>query len=125
SVQAPCYRRRVRRPVLATHGSSIGVFHWQHLGLRLGFGAPPGRPCLESFPDLLDGPSSPRCNRGTAGPGTFTLFWRLSSLRWLRPHRGFAFTRTIVTLRDRKSTRLNSSHGSISYAVFCLKKKKT
>src|SRR5207245_6792308 len=25
--------------------------------------------------------------------------------------------------RDRKSTRLNSSHGSISYAVFCLKKK--
>src|SRR5438876_5922164 len=27
------------------------------------------------------------------------------------------------TLRDRKSTRLNSSHPSISYAVFCLKKK--
>src|SRR2546422_3850040 len=27
--------------------------------------------------------------------------------------------------RDRKSTRLNSSHGYISYAVFCLKKKKT
>src|SRR5207245_11545611 len=27
--------------------------------------------------------------------------------------------------QDRKSTRLNSSHGSISYAVFCLKKKKT
>src|SRR5689334_24456981 len=26
--------------------------------------------------------------------------------------------------RDRKSTRLNSSHSSISYAVFCLKKKK-
>src|SRR5438128_11493983 len=28
------------------------------------------------------------------------------------------------TPTDRKSTRLNSSHGSISYAVFCLKKKK-
>src|SRR2546422_4094516 len=28
-------------------------------------------------------------------------------------------------VRDRKSTRLNSSHGYISYAVFCLKKKKT
>src|SRR5689334_23976746 len=27
-------------------------------------------------------------------------------------------------LQDRKSTRLNSSHSSISYAVFCLKKKK-
>src|SRR5689334_24828323 len=29
-----------------------------------------------------------------------------------------------VTGEDRKSTRLNSSHSSISYAVFCLKKKK-
>src|SRR5437868_11335410 len=29
------------------------------------------------------------------------------------------------SIRDRKSTRLNSSHVSISYAVFCLKKKKT
>src|SRR5205809_3553117 len=28
-----------------------------------------------------------------------------------------------LLLRDRKSTRLNSSHGYISYAVFCLKKK--
>src|SRR2546422_6787646 len=31
---------------------------------------------------------------------------------------------TGVEMRDRKSTRLNSSHGYISYAVFCLKKKK-
>src|SRR2546427_1701233 len=29
-----------------------------------------------------------------------------------------------VQIRDRKSTRLNSSHSQISYAVFCLKKKK-
>src|SRR5256884_4542746 len=29
-----------------------------------------------------------------------------------------------TTFGDRKSTRLNSSHGYISYAVFCLKKKK-
>src|SRR2546429_5663786 len=28
-------------------------------------------------------------------------------------------------VKDRKSTRLNSSHGYISYAVFCLKKKQT
>src|SRR5690242_21621872 len=32
--------------------------------------------------------------------------------------------RAIVDGQDRKSTRLNSSHMSISYAVFCLKKKK-
>src|SRR5690606_39607785 len=31
----------------------------------------------------------------------------------------------VVRLQDRKSTRLNSSHVKISYAVFCLKKKKT
>src|SRR5687768_18359489 len=30
----------------------------------------------------------------------------------------------LFPLQDRKSTRLNSSHGYISYAVFCLKKKK-
>src|SRR5256884_4451954 len=33
--------------------------------------------------------------------------------------------RTFQSSLDRKSTRLNSSHGYISYAVFCLKKKKT
>src|SRR2546422_4663651 len=30
----------------------------------------------------------------------------------------------LPAIQDRKSTRLNSSHGYISYAVFCLKKKK-
>ena len=47
--------------------------------------------------------------------------------------RGDTFTLTIVLKNssgtaltlDRKSTRLNSSHGYISYAVFCLKKKNT
>src|SRR2546430_8438941 len=34
-------------------------------------------------------------------------------------------TDTLAPCRDRKSTRLNSSHSQISYAVFCLKKKKT
>src|SRR5207245_6434789 len=56
--------------------------------------------------------------------------WSLS--RPPRPCRGHAReTRALPYLelrtglpRDRKSTRLNSSHGSISYAVFCLKKKK-
>src|SRR5438309_4009313 len=39
-----------------------------------------------------------------------------------RARRGQA-RRASGTLQDRKSTRLNSSHSSISYAVFCLKKK--
>src|SRR6266702_790153 len=35
-----------------------------------------------------------------------------------------AYERRRLSRRDRKSTRLNSSHVAISYAVFCLKKKK-
>src|SRR2546429_4748060 len=35
------------------------------------------------------------------------------------------FPGVLIAIRDRKSTRLNSSHGYISYAVFCLKKKPT
>src|SRR5437016_7716535 len=37
---------------------------------------------------------------------------------------GSCLERRIGTCQDRKSTRLNSSHCPISYAVFCLKKKK-
>src|SRR5437660_9509912 len=36
-----------------------------------------------------------------------------------------SFSRQLRESQDRKSTRLNSSHVAISYAVFCLKKKKT
>src|SRR3712207_6883212 len=39
---------------------------------------------------------------------------------------GFLLSNNVLeVLKDRKSTRLNSSHANISYAVFCLKKKKT
>src|SRR2546422_2526704 len=38
--------------------------------------------------------------------------------------RTFGWLLVLVMGLDRKSTRLNSSHGYISYAVFCLKKKK-
>src|SRR5437762_7260326 len=47
----------------------------------------------------------------------------------VKPPEGDIFDQAIVSYidysRDRKSTRLNSSHRCISYAVFCLKKKKT
>src|SRR3712207_8889910 len=53
---------------------------------------------------------------------------RTSRSQWRGPHRhhtGFPVHQGVVTVvRDRKSTRLNSSHANISYAVFCLKKKK-
>src|SRR2546421_2104816 len=40
---------------------------------------------------------------------------------WLDPRKRRVMT--VVGSKDRKSTRLNSSHDQISYAVFCLKKK--
>src|SRR6266481_3638718 len=49
-----------------------------------------------------------------------------SSIRSYKPPQDSVCGRVTYScqLRDRKSTRLNSSHSSISYAVFCLKKKK-
>src|SRR5437870_11394296 len=41
------------------------------------------------------------------------------------PSSGNMWVKESVNFIDRKSTRLNSSHVAISYAVFCLKKKKT
>src|SRR6266568_7237483 len=51
------------------------------------------------------------------------LFRRIPALSRPMPLRQLPASRR-ARLRDRKSTRLNSSHSSISYAVFCLKKKK-
>src|SRR3712207_9232974 len=44
---------------------------------------------------------------------------------WVLGHRGDGDANRPGALLDRKSTRLNSSHANISYAVFCLKKKNT
>src|SRR2546429_1359022 len=63
--------------------------------------------------------------RSTLFPYT-TLFRSL--LRWNAPGGHASLTAAPIGDDldvDRKSTRLNSSHGYISYAVFCLKKKKT
>src|SRR2546422_5756831 len=50
------------------------------------------------------------------------LWWRRSGSRASKTHGSLC--EGFKDRRDRKSTRLNSSHGYISYAVFCLKKKK-
>src|SRR5688572_33493865 len=77
----------------------------------------------------------PRPPRSTLFPYT-TLFRSLEKLvvtdqgsgGWAGPfNSSYSGNLTIVGVRngaDRKSTRLNSSHSQISYAVFCLKKKK-
>src|SRR5438876_5897891 len=66
--------------------------------------------------------------RSTLFPYT-TLFRSQSSRSSIRarsaqPRATSARRPCALVARDRKSTRLNSSHPSISYAVFCLKKKK-
>src|SRR2546430_10806452 len=60
--------------------------------------------------------------RSTLFPYT-TLFRSGCHVRWLLSGHWWACNRGRAP-RDRKSTRLNSSHSQISYAVFCLKKKK-
>src|SRR6266487_6265460 len=58
-------------------------------------------------------------------PPRSTLFPYTTLFRsWPRCCEGRSFGQTFPPGLDRKSTRLNSSHPSISYAVFCLKKKK-
>src|SRR3712207_6954817 len=49
---------------------------------------------------------------------------RRGELPPVQPPRPEDFETPVAVQRDRKSTRLNSSHANISYAVFCLKKKK-
>src|SRR5690348_17705912 len=56
-----------------------------------------------------------RCEENQAAGGHASLARALNQKRMARNYRRDA--------SDRKSTRLNSSHPSISYAVFCLKKK--
>src|SRR2546430_13696086 len=52
--------------------------------------------------------------------------WRLTACRGHRSQNSSSgFSNLLTSPLDRKSTRLNSSHSQISYAVFCLKKKKT
>src|SRR3712207_6964394 len=61
-------------------------------------------------------------SNGVSAPGPQTLGG--TSYGFASWSDGGAQTHTITAPADRKSTRLNSSHANISYAVFCLKKKK-
>src|SRR3989440_11915703 len=61
----------------------------------------------------------PICGLGTLDAAKEKRVWGIgvdADQSFLGPH--------VLTSADRKSTRLNSSHDQISYAVFCLKKKK-
>src|SRR2546422_6940050 len=84
----------------------------------------PPRP-LASQPPIQAGPSDPTHLLGARRPGLSGACHQgrgRGDLVLDRIARGLRQpASTVVTLPDRKSTRLNSSHGYISYAVFCLK----
>src|SRR3712207_9372682 len=87
----------IRRPPRSTLFPYTTLFRSQGPARREGLGPGDGRPPVA--------PGDPALHRGPAGR--------------LRPA-----IRAPAGGEDRKSTRLNSSHANISYAVFCLKKKK-
>src|SRR2546429_2582341 len=79
----------------------------------------PPRSTLFPYTTLFRSVIGPAGCAGT-GPCTVTVTGTAFVFATFDPQQSVA-----LTVVDRKSTRLNSSHGYISYAVFCLKKKKT
>src|SRR5438034_8100637 len=91
--------------------------------------------CLHSFPTRR---SSDLDRRRPDHDAMVATWWRYLRIAWVREPVGQHYLRRmLVSFKfelnmfaasraiDRKSTRLNSSHTVISYAVFCLKKKKS
>src|SRR3989449_2347390 len=128
--------RTCRNGGQTVHHESTPVVHWPLKSLdasrppgRSGTGCKLLRPCNRVAKSAL-ARHAPRCRPARPDPRSSCassqplspshlllsprrLHWR-ATRRW----------RGRSSRRDRKSTRLNSSHGYISYAVFCLKKKK-
>src|SRR2546422_456045 len=74
-------------------------------------------------------PGTRTCRRSSTPSSRSGMLWPETPRLATAPQRGATkashkVRRRRATCVDRKSTRLNSSHGYISYAVFCLKKKK-
>src|SRR5437773_367387 len=101
----------------ADHDGHAKEQHGQHVPPRHELQVEPHsekrkRQCGNHSPQGKDNPSKLKASLNRHGPQSY----RESSVRTIPPH--------VEAAPDRKSTRLNSSHITISYAVFCLKKKK-
>src|SRR5947209_16561131 len=84
-----------------------------------------GKGIQRSFASQGDSKTESSCYaQDDSGVGRGHLEWvRVSDCRRIRERQKYADKSVRATRLDRKSTRLNSSHANISYAVFCLKKK--
>src|SRR5690348_18121349 len=115
--------RILRRDFVRTLGASsawasLPPFLWKSEDLRERLVADPLRPQYHLLPakNWMNDPNGP-----IHWNGRYHMFFQYNpnTAVWGDMHWAHA-----VSDEDRKSTRLNSSHPSISYAVFCLKKKK-
>src|SRR2546430_7300537 len=77
-----------------------------------------GRRLRDRNRSLIDGQPS-----GINGGSPLDVIKRRGGRRFFRLSSGIPDLKVEYGIRDRMSTRLNSSHSQISYAVFCLKKK--
>src|SRR5699024_1148469 len=102
---------------------------WQQIPLRPRSAAPAGsRPTPQHRPVATTAPDAPpTTERSAVEPFTRVAPADLQPRLQAREagEQDFVLLDVREPSEDRKSTRLNSSHVSISYAVFCLKKKKT
>src|SRR5947209_10380373 len=80
----------------------------------------PPRPTLFPYTTLFRSPSTKTHEIHLPRVAILHTWLRTQDEGWFR----LALESLGIPYRDRKSTRLNSSHANISYAVFCLKKKK-
>src|SRR5256885_350197 len=116
------WRRSMRSWRSSSGLRGAGVLRWQQLGCR-----PPGGPVIELGAQPANAPG-----RQLAWLGYLALTHQLFEGTDAQRHVGCGMLaaehgrcKVQGDALDRKSTRLNSSHLVISYAVFCLKKKRT
>src|SRR3712207_6853718 len=85
----------------------------------------PPRSTLFPYTTLFRSVLSPNSTYSDAGQGAISRFAEVNPVfRIGNLDAGIGLDWLVSDKVDRKSTRLNSSHANISYAVFCLKKKK-
>src|SRR2546422_1649927 len=103
---------------ISNSSSTAGVIHPPHGLLR-------GKPCLSRIVTSMPECRNFQAQEEPAGPPpTIRMSHESIAIPVLHSARLRGACRLLLRLEiDRKSTRLNSSHGYISYAVFCLQKK--
>src|SRR5258708_23598085 len=98
-------------PVVAAGGSDLGGGEANYSGMDHRSAYPPSSYPKRSGTKATHAPKAKKAKQSLFDDPAFAHGYRAAHA-------------TIYERRDRKSTRLNSSHQIISYAVFCLKKKK-